>query len=88
MAQPDPVFLRAFDAVRCCYGVDEWLSMTPQRITKEIYQEMRRFDLVRAEKFLLRSGNKKTRARPSLVTRDVGVGSQPEIRQPHQTKIA
>ena len=80
MAQPDGVFLQAFESVRSRHSVDEWLSMTPQRITAEIYQEMRRLDLIRAEE-LLRSGAKKKRHGRAFVTLHTNAGSRYNIRQ-------
>jgi hypothetical protein len=78
MSQPDAVFMQAFDTVRRRYSVDEWLSLPPRQITRQIYDEMRRLDLMRAEKMLLspprrrRPGSQGRAANQSAASNDEG----------------
>jgi phosphoglycerate dehydrogenase-like enzyme len=48
--QPDTTFIQAYRTIRSRYSVDEWLFLLPQQITEEIYNEMRRLDLVGSAK--------------------------------------
>lgn len=80
VAQPDPIFLRAFETVRGRHSVDEWLSMTPQRMTEDIYKEMRRLDLIKAEKLQQRPGYKQARTATTLVTLHADVVSKAHVR--------
>jgi len=43
-AMRDPVFQRAYDAVRRAYTDTEWGALTPRQITEAIYDEIRRID--------------------------------------------
>jgi hypothetical protein len=65
VAQPDATFLKAYDTVRNRYSADAWLFASPQQITKEIYSEMRRLDLIHAAKLALRPGSRKPRTEAS-----------------------
>ena len=52
MSQSDPIFRQAFDNVRGRHSAQEWLLISPQQITQEIYAELRRLDLVRGEEMV------------------------------------
>ena len=52
MSEPDPTVMQAIATVRSRYGLDEWLSLTPQQITEKIYSEVRRLDLIRVQAML------------------------------------
>ncbi len=82
MAQPDATFMKAFDTVRRRYSLEEWLFASPHQVTQEIYGEMRRLDLIRAEKMLLRSANKKKRTASNLVPLDTDAVEQNDARRP------
>ncbi len=81
MAQPDATFMKAYDAVRNRHSAEGWLFASPQQITKEIYAEMRRLDLIRAEKLALRSGTRKKRTAADFVPLHADGVSQHNIRQ-------
>ena len=46
----DSIVRRALDNVRSQYAPDEWSVLTPSRITKAIYTEIRRLDLDKLHK--------------------------------------
>jgi hypothetical protein len=80
VAQTDAVFLQAFEAVRGRHSIDEWLSAAPQRITRQIYEEMRRLDLIRAQE-MLRPTARKKRVGSALVTLHSDATSRHGVRQ-------
>ena len=45
----DPLVLKAIEAVQARYTLDEWAALPPSQVTAEIYEELRRLDLQRAE---------------------------------------
>jgi hypothetical protein len=47
MVSYDSIVRQALDNVRSQYAPDEWSVLTPSRITKAIYTEIRRLDLDR-----------------------------------------
>lgn len=49
MFHADPTFMQAFTTVRKHHSDEEWLLMSPQQITREIYDEVRRLDRMRLE---------------------------------------
>jgi hypothetical protein len=40
----DPVFQKAYEAVRASFTPDGWAALTPRQITDAIYREIRRLD--------------------------------------------
>jgi hypothetical protein len=53
MSQSDPIFRQAFDNVRSRHSAREWLLISPQQVTQEIYAELRRLDFVRGEEMVM-----------------------------------